>query len=273
MNCEHDGSEHLHVHVENAQDIRAVEEVDPEHIIAVSYTFSFPGNITLPSSGNLDQPLQLLQLDPLRRRAEITFNNTDPNLPATIYFADSQAVAQRLQQSAATAGDEGAPVIISPNSSATITVHGTAALWAVSAPAKSTNTNPGLNAPTTPISATGAAASTTTLTVPAGSGLQGRILYGVNYSFSAPTTAVSTLTITDGTTTLTQTVPTGTNQGTFTLPAQGALFASGAAITITLTSGGAAITSTVNAFYGTQNQLVQQIAPTVGVLSERRGAR
>lgn len=100
-----------------------------------------------------------------------------------------------------------------------------------------------------PATATGAANAATTLTIPAGIGSPNVLTY-LSVSFSGTTLTLATLTVTDGTITLTWTLPIGLSQPfNAQLPTGGLIFATGAAITITVTAIGAALTSTINAGY------------------------
>lgn len=270
--------DYLNVKVLNAKEIAGeiqpvarTEEVEAEHFVAVSYTLPFGGPVTEPAAGNIEIPQPVLMLDPMRKTAILSINNPDPGLSVNVVLAHSQAVAQRLQQAPAGSGDEGAPILVAPNSSVNLTVKGTGPLWVVAQAAGSKTVNPAPGTPSTPQAATGAANATTTLTIPNPGLLSGRILTSLNWTFSAASLNATTLTITDGTTTFTQSIASGALAGSFTIPASGILFALNSPVTITLSAGGAAITSTLMATFQTQSQLVQEQAVTVGVVTERRG--
>ena len=111
------------VHVVNAEDMKqavATEEVEPEHIIAVSFTLPAVG----VSGENQEQesPMQILQLDPLRKVAYISFNGS-----GQIFLAHSEAQANALQSGTQQNADSGA-MYTCPT---TVKVEGTGPLWAV----------------------------------------------------------------------------------------------------------------------------------------------
>jgi hypothetical protein len=113
------------VHVVNAEDMKqavATEEVEPEHIIAVSFTLPAVG----VSGENQEQesPTQILQLDPLRKVAYVSFNGS-----GQIFLAHSEAQANALQSGTQQNADSGFLITVPT----VVKVEGTGPLWAVGA--------------------------------------------------------------------------------------------------------------------------------------------
>ena len=108
----------FHVHVDNLSEISRVtktEEVEPQH-------FTTSGFI-LPATGtNSGAPVQILQLDPLRKRATVTFNGT-----GQVALCHSLQQATSMQQAQNINADEGA-LITCP---AIVKVESTGPMWAV----------------------------------------------------------------------------------------------------------------------------------------------
>lgn len=120
----------VRVHIDNADEIgervkvARTQEMEPEHF--TTSTFILPGLGLLPSpGGQVVLPTQVLQLDPLRKTAVLSFNGN-----GQVILAHSQQQVQSLQANVQTAADEGA-LITCPT---TIRVTGTAPLWAVGIP-------------------------------------------------------------------------------------------------------------------------------------------
>ena|ERR1700691_5970260 len=110
-----------------ADDTKAVmtEEREPEHFTAVSFTLPAIGITSGDQADyNANDPVQIMQLDPLRKEAVISFNGT-----GQVLLAHSQAQAISLQQGADQNADAG-DLITCPT---TIRVEGTGPLWAVQA--------------------------------------------------------------------------------------------------------------------------------------------
>jgi hypothetical protein len=76
------------------------EEVEPEHNVAVSFVLPPVGTGENPEQ---NVPIQILQLDLLRKIAYISFNG-----PGQVYLAHSEAQAISLQNGAQQAADAGA---------------------------------------------------------------------------------------------------------------------------------------------------------------------
>lgn len=95
----------------------ATEEQEPQH-------FTTSGFVLPPAGITVNGPTQILQLDPLRKKAVISFNGS-----GGVFLAHSSQQAQSLQSNVNQNGDEGA-MITAP---ATITVEGQAELWAIGA--------------------------------------------------------------------------------------------------------------------------------------------
>jgi hypothetical protein len=90
------------------------EEKEPEHYAASTFA--------LPALGPSSDPAQILQLDPLRKRALVALNGA-----GQVILAHSFQQAQALQKNVAQAADDGC-IITAP---ATVTAEGTGPLWAV----------------------------------------------------------------------------------------------------------------------------------------------
>jgi len=118
----------IHVHVDNASEISSqspvarTEEVEAEHYTTSS--FSLPGGGAIIGTGvGAVEPVQILQLDPLRKRAVLSFVGT-----GQVALAHTLNVAQSIANNPNVgAGDEGA-LFSSPGSTA---VEATGPLWAV----------------------------------------------------------------------------------------------------------------------------------------------
>lgn len=110
----------VHVHVENLSDMHPTrtEEVEAQHYTESSFILPPLG----PTSAG---PTQILQLDPLRKRAVLTFNGT-----GQVILAHSAQQAQSLQANVQQAADEGC-LITCP---AAISVESTGPLWAIGYP-------------------------------------------------------------------------------------------------------------------------------------------
>lgn len=250
-----DGSGHsLRVHVDNAEDIKGVrtQEIEPPHLTTMGFVLPPAGPLTPQADYNQNVPTQILQLDPLRKRAVVSINGT-----GSCFLCSSQAQAQSLQFGPTQNADEGAQF----TAPFAFTVEATGPMWAVLA----TTAVIGTGAPTF-ATATGASDATTTLTIPsAGAGLADT-LTELNYVFSAAITQASTLTVTSGGDTLYETVvPTGATAASIPTPLTGL---QGQTIVITLTAGGTGITSTLNALYTQQTSTPGAV--TIGVVQERR---
>lgn len=106
----------IKVHVTNPHDmVVRTEEVEAQHFAASTFTLPPPGP-------NQNGPIQVLQLDLLRKRAVVSLNGA-----GEVILAHSMQQAQSLQANVNQAADDGC-VITSP---ATVTVEGTGPLWAI----------------------------------------------------------------------------------------------------------------------------------------------
>lgn len=252
----HDGK--AHVVVDNFHEFSPVmrtEEVPNAHFTSQGFLLPPVGAQTPQADYNQNVPVQILALDPKRKRAVISVAGS-----GSCFLCASQAQAQSLQFGANQNPDEGA-LVTAPFA---FTAEASAPLWAV---LQAGVINPPATAPGTPQSVTGAANAATTLTVPSpGAGLAA-ILTDLNWSFSAASLNATTLTVTSGGNTLYQTsIPTGALNGSVQLPANGLIGQPGQSIIVTMTAGGAAITSTLNTVSTAQSNP----SVTVSVLQERR---
>jgi hypothetical protein len=112
----------LHVHVDNEVATKpvATEEHYAEHFTCS--TFTLPQGEIIGTGVGAIEPTQILQLDPLRQRAVLSFNGT-----GQIILAHSIQQATSLAQNVQQAADQGA-LVTCP---ATMTVEATGPLWAV----------------------------------------------------------------------------------------------------------------------------------------------
>lgn len=110
----------LRVHVDNATEIAAVptEEKEAEHITCSTFTLTEAIGVLAAVT-----PIQILNLDPLRKRAVLNFSGD-----GQVILAHSLQQAMSLAQNVAQAADEGCLV----SCPASITMEATAPLWAVS---------------------------------------------------------------------------------------------------------------------------------------------
>jgi hypothetical protein len=122
------------VHVGNPHDIASaingapkVEEAAAPHAVASTWLLPTLGTV----NAQQNNPVEILPLDILRKRAVITFNGS-----GQVIICHSQAQAQSLQQNVQQAADEGCLLTVP----GTIVHESTAALWAVGVPA-STSAN------------------------------------------------------------------------------------------------------------------------------------
>ena len=99
------------------------QEKEAEHYTCS--TFTLPQGEIIGTGVGAIEPTQVLQLDPLRKRAVLAFNGT-----GQIILAHSMQQATSLAQNVQQAADEGA-LVTSPT---TITVEATGPLWAVAVP-------------------------------------------------------------------------------------------------------------------------------------------
>jgi hypothetical protein len=106
------------------------EEVEPEHFTATSFTLPALGLTSGNQADyNAEDPVQILQLDPLRKEAVISFNGS-----GQVFLAHSAAQAISLQNATQQGADSG-DLITCPT---TIRVEGTGPLWAVASNISST---------------------------------------------------------------------------------------------------------------------------------------
>jgi hypothetical protein len=110
----------VHVHVENEVKTAPVvtEEKEAQHYTCSTFTLPEPIGVLGPVT-----PTQILQLDPLRKRAILTFSGD-----GQVILAHSLQQATSLAQNVQQAADEGA-LVTCPGS---VTVEATGPLWAVS---------------------------------------------------------------------------------------------------------------------------------------------
>lgn len=113
--------ESVKVHVTNVDDLKAVptEEKEPEHFTASSFVLPALGVGENPEQSN---PQQVLQLDPMRKLAYITFNGN-----GQVWLAHSAAQANALQNGAEQGADSGT-LVTCPS---VIKAEGTGPLWAI----------------------------------------------------------------------------------------------------------------------------------------------
>jgi hypothetical protein len=119
------GYDAVHVHVDNASEFQVTrtEEIEPAHYTTQSYILPPVGAQTPQADYNqAEVPVQLLQLDPLRKRAVLSVNGT-----GSCYICSSQAQAQSLQFSSNQTADAGA-LVTAPFA---FTAEATGPLWAV----------------------------------------------------------------------------------------------------------------------------------------------
>jgi hypothetical protein len=151
----------MHVHVENADEIKGTsvttQEKEAQHYTCS--TFTLPQGEIIGTGVTAIEPTQILQLDPLRKRAVLGLNGV-----GQVILAHSLQQATSLAQNIQQAADEGALYTVP----GTITVEATGPLWAVgiAATQQTGNVVAGSNA----AFAAGAAG---TATLPAGSTLTG----------------------------------------------------------------------------------------------------
>jgi hypothetical protein len=119
----------VHVHVDNAEDMRAVktQEVEAAHLTTLGFILPPVGAVSPQSDYNQNVPTQILQLDPLRKRAIVSINNTVIATVSQCYLCSSQAQAQSLQFGSSQTPDAGA-LVTAPF---TFEVDSTAPMWAV----------------------------------------------------------------------------------------------------------------------------------------------
>lgn len=117
-------SEAIPVRLLNAEDIKisAVEEHEPEHFISNAYLLPAPGPAPAEADAALNQPVQILNLDLMRKEAVISVTGN-----GNVYLAHSAAQAQSLQTSSDQPADGGF-LAVAP---CTFRVEGTGPLWAV----------------------------------------------------------------------------------------------------------------------------------------------
>lgn len=116
----------VHVHVDNLSEFQPVirtQEVEPTHATSQAFVLPPVGAQTPQSDYNQNVPVQILNLDPLRKRAIITITGA----AAACFICTSQAQAQSLQFGGNQNADEAA-LFPAP---ATFTFESTAPLWAV----------------------------------------------------------------------------------------------------------------------------------------------
>lgn len=167
------------VRVENFEEFSPVfrtEEVEAGHFTCS--TFTLPQGEIIGAGVQATEPTQILQLDPLRKRAVVSFNGT-----GQIVLAHSVQQATSLAANVQQAADEGA-LFTCPGS---ITVESTAPLWAVAI----SNSQAALNSAFAYGKATGPAAFTAIVTIPAGS------LPAGQWSFTVTTFLDGTITAAD----------------------------------------------------------------------------
>jgi hypothetical protein len=119
----HDGK--IHVHVDNAEDLRPVQrtqEVEPGHYTTQSFVLPPTGAQTPQADYNQNVPVNILQLDPLRKRAIISVSGV-----GSCFICASQAQAQSLQFGSSQSPDS-ASLVTAPFS---FPAEATAPLWAV----------------------------------------------------------------------------------------------------------------------------------------------
>jgi hypothetical protein len=104
----------IKVHVANWPPV-TVDEMDAQHFTASSFQLPAPGS-------SATGPVQILQLDPLRKRAVVSFNGA-----GQVLLAHSNQQAQSLQANVEQNAEDGV-MITAP---CTITVESTGPLWAV----------------------------------------------------------------------------------------------------------------------------------------------
>jgi len=245
------------VHVINPEDMKGpvqTEEKEAQHYTCSSFTLP-QGEIIGTGVGAIE-PTQILQLDPLRKRAVIGVNGS-----GQVILAHSLQQATSLAQNIQQAADEGA-LFTAP---CTLTAEATGPLWAVGL---STSLPANGNNPSTPVSVTGAANATATAATPPPAAGEYASLTSLSYSFSAASTSASTLTVTSSGTLFTLNIPVGALSGTIPLPPGGIQGAVATAISVALTAAGAGITGTVNISYQQSASSVIQ----VGVAQERRNS-
>lgn len=128
--------EAVHVHVDNASEIGAPAAVKTEEKEAEHYTtssFTLPGGEIIGTGTGAVEPVQILQLDPLRKRAVLTFVGT-----GQVALAHTANVAQSIANNPNVgAGDEGA-LVSSPGA---IAVEATGPMWAVPVPIAAGSSN------------------------------------------------------------------------------------------------------------------------------------
>lgn len=123
-----DDDDAIKVHIVNVDDIKATPtvEVEPEHFTASSFTLPALGLTSGDAAdANANVPVQILNLDPMRKEAVLAFSGT-----GQVILAHSQAQAMSMQASAAEQVADTGFLITAPS---TIRVQGTGPLWAVSA--------------------------------------------------------------------------------------------------------------------------------------------
>lgn len=113
--------ESVKVHVTNVDDLKAVptEEKEPEHFTASSFVLPALGAGENPEQSN---PQQVLQLDPMRKLAYLTFNGD-----GQVWLAHSAAQANALQNGTQQGADSGT-LVTCPS---VIKAEGTGPLWAI----------------------------------------------------------------------------------------------------------------------------------------------
>jgi hypothetical protein len=149
----------VHVHVDNAVKMEPVstEEHYAEHFTCS--TFTLPQGEIIGTGVGAIEPTQILQLDPLRQRAVLSYSGS-----GQVILAHSVQQATSLAQNVQQAADQGA-LVTSP---ATMAVEATGPLWAVGLQASpSQNSNSAHGAITSP-TAGQAIATITGANLPAG---------------------------------------------------------------------------------------------------------
>lgn len=172
----------VHVHLDNPEDIRVqyTEEIEPSHFISNAYLLPAAGPIPGDPDGNINDPVQILQLDPMRKEAIISLTGS-----GNVYFAHAFNQALSLQQNVDQAADGGALV----SAPSTFKAEGTGPLWAIQQNASGT-TQTAVTASASP--AAGAAGSATLPLFTAGN----QYLTGFTVSTSGNGTASGIRTIT-----------------------------------------------------------------------------
>jgi hypothetical protein len=125
-------TEALRVHLVNPEDIKVqyTEEIEPSHFISNAYLLPAAGPISGDPDGNINDPVQILQLDPMRKEAIISVAGS-----GNVYFAHSYAQAMSLQQAVDQAADGGF-LVTAP---CTFKAEGTGPLWAITQNASGTS--------------------------------------------------------------------------------------------------------------------------------------